>query len=71
MKLGQIVIVKNVAPSNGSTTQPAIVTRAWSNDMVNVTVMPDCGAPYFESSLQREGVAPEGGKCFTDVNDSV
>ena len=71
MKLGQIVIVKNVASSNDSTTQPAIVTCAWDENMVNVMILPDCGVPYCHTSMRREGVASPGEPCFTDVNDSV
>jgi len=41
VKLGDVVIVKNGPNFNGSTEHPAIVTRVWAEDMVNLALIPD------------------------------
>jgi hypothetical protein len=49
---GRIVLVRGIqANSNGSDVAPAIITRAWSNDLVNVLVFPDCAAPVPATSV--------------------
>lgn len=60
--IGRIVLVKTTQTFNGSDIHPAIVNRVWStNDpaeakgsfaCVNVTVLPDGGAPFSLGSVQ-------------------
>lgn len=45
--------------SNGSEEQPAIITRAWSEQdtkdgpvLVNATVLPDCSEPVVQGSIK-------------------
>lgn len=48
-QVGDIVIFymdANEAPSNGTREHPAVISRVWSEQMVNLTVFPDLGAPY-------------------------
>lgn len=47
--LGRIVIYRGLE-SNGSNEHPAIVNRVWSEDCVNLTVLPDCGEPTVKTS---------------------
>lgn len=51
--IGRIVHVLGIpAESNGSTVAPAVVTRVWSNDLLNVTVFPDAAAPVPATSVR-------------------
>lgn len=43
--IGRIVHVHG-RNHNGSTVHPAIVTRVWSDDVINVLLCPDACAPY-------------------------
>lgn len=59
--IGRIVTVRTSEPYNGSSEHPAIVTRVWSSNdpaeargahaCINVTVLPDCGEPFWMSSI--------------------
>ena len=50
--VGRIVhLIGGVAKSNGTDVAPAIITRAWNDGLVNLTVFPDCGAPATASSV--------------------
>lgn len=56
--IGRVVIVMG-HHSNGSSEHPAIITRAWSDAepseatvLVNVTILPDCGEPKPQGSIQ-------------------
>ena len=56
-QIGSTVIVRGIQ-SNGATEHPAIITRAWSTQdtdrgavAVNLTVLPDCGAPLLRTSV--------------------
>ncbi len=40
------------ARGNGAAECPAIVTRVWSDDMVNVTALPDCKSPQPVTSVK-------------------
>jgi hypothetical protein len=57
--VGQIVHVFTCNPSYqfngvGIGPYPAIVTRAWSEKCINVTVFPDCALPYVLTSVVRQ-----------------
>jgi hypothetical protein len=39
------------ARGNGAQECPAVITRVWSDDMVNVTAFVDCGSPQAVTSV--------------------
>ena len=49
--VGRVVLVTGVS-SNGVDVQPAIITRVWNPDCVNVMVLPDSGSPHPRTSIQ-------------------
>mgnify|MGYP007007269948 CR=1 FL=1 len=49
--IGRIVIVKGFS-SNNSDEQPAVVTRVFAPDYVNLMVMPDAGSPVARTSVR-------------------
>lgn len=51
--LGEIVLVGTSERYNGSNEHPAIVTRVWNENCVNVTVLPDCAPPFMMTSATR------------------
>lgn len=53
--VGDIVLFKGFQ-SNGVDVQPAIVTRVWSETMVNLTVLPDVGMPICFGSVHYDGI---------------
>jgi hypothetical protein len=52
IKIGDVVLVREVK-SGYITNEPAIVTRVWGEDCINVQVLPDCATPYTKTSVQR------------------
>lgn len=60
-----LIVVGPVATSNGADHAPAIITRVWSPDMVNVMVFPDAITPrpatsvtvYADEAAAREAIA--------------
>jgi len=58
--IGRIVIVRTIQDFNGSHFHPGIITRAWSDTMVNVKVLPDCGAPFDSTSVTLYATQAEG-----------
>ncbi len=58
--IGRIVIVRTPSEFNGSHFHPGIITHAWTDTMVNVKVLPDCGAPYDETSIYLHATPEEG-----------
>lgn len=51
--VGRIVhLIGPHANSNGTDVAPAIITRVWSDDMINATVFPDCGVPHSVTSVK-------------------
>lgn len=63
--VGRIVHVTGPrAESNGATVAPAIITRVWSDGMVNVTAFPDSSAPITLTSVNlyadEEAAGPAG-----------
>lgn len=51
--IGRIVyVIGPDAASNGASVAPAIITRVWSEDLVNVTIFPDGGAPLSRTSVK-------------------
>lgn len=51
--LGRVVLYHGVI-SNGAAEHPAIVTRVWSDTCVNLTVLPDFGAPELRTSVNQD-----------------
>jgi hypothetical protein len=59
--VGRIVIVRTPTMHNGSNEHPAIINRVWGSEdpasahgvhvCINVTVFPDCGEPFFMTSV--------------------
>lgn len=49
--IGRVVLVRG-HNSNGSDVHPAIVTRAWSDRCVNLTIFGDFAAPTFAGSVE-------------------
>jgi hypothetical protein len=60
--MGRIVIVRTPTSFNGSNEHPAIITHAWRDDYANVKVLPDCGAPYDDTSITIYQTKEEGEK---------
>jgi hypothetical protein len=51
--IGRIVhLIGPYANSNGTDVAPAIITRVWSDTMINVTAFPDCGGTTSASSVK-------------------
>lgn len=51
--IGRIVhLIGPHAESNGAKVASAIITRAWSDTLVNVTVFPDCGVVHNATSIK-------------------
>lgn len=51
--IGRIVhLIGPHANSNGAGVAPAIITRVWSDEMVNVTAFPDCGGAQPATSVR-------------------
>jgi len=51
--IGRIVhLIGPYAVSNGADVAPAIITRVWSPEMVNVTAFPDCGGAQPATSVK-------------------
>jgi hypothetical protein len=47
--IGRIVIHRGIL-SNGTLLHPAIITRVWTDETVNLTVFPDFGPPSLQPS---------------------
>lgn len=56
-KVGAIVIFHQPegedSMGNGARKHPAIITRVWGPDCVNVKVLPDCGSVVDRTSVPR------------------
>jgi hypothetical protein len=51
--IGRIVhVIGPDAESNGARVAAAVITRVWSEDLVNVTIFPDGGAPISRTSIK-------------------
>lgn len=46
-----VLVIGKVAHHNGADVAPAVITRVWSADMVNVTLFPDGYAPRHATSV--------------------
>lgn len=70
MKIGDSVVVVNAQESNGSTAHPAIINRIWGDNMINVTMFPDCGTAQCVTSIPRQGSDfDNGGVAFVELKD--
>lgn len=58
--IGRIVIFTSAERHNGETKHPAIITRVWTRDCVNLTVFPDAELPFPRTSVVYDE-APEKG----------
>ncbi len=50
--IGRIVLFRSLS-SNGASEHPALITRAWSDTCVNLTVFPDVGEPVLKTSVNQ------------------
>lgn len=51
--IGRIVhVIGPDAESNGAKVAPAVITRVWSEDLVNVTIFADGAAPVTRTSVK-------------------
>lgn len=60
--VGRVVIFmqsERELPTNGTREHPAIITRVWTDDCINLKVFFDAGETANVTSVQRRGVAPE------------
>jgi len=61
--LGRIVLFR-AHHANGKSEHPAIITRVWSNECVNLTVFPDTQLPIsYTSVLQNESLTEGWQSC--------
>ena len=60
IEVGSVVLfrVPKDKMTNGAEIAPAIVTRAWTEKMVNLTVFPDYGEPYVQGSVSESETEP-------------
>lgn len=66
LKLGDAIVVQCISSHNEHFEQPAIVNRVWGfgdtidgPQMVNCTVLPDCGLPFNLTSVPVHDNKPE------------
>jgi hypothetical protein len=58
--VGRIVLVFcDPRYNNGAEEAPAVVTRVWSDTMINVHVLPDSGALYVKTSVTLHATRDE------------
>lgn len=67
--IGRIVIYRqsgNERPVNGTTDHPAVITRVWSESVVNLHVMYDAAPPTPVTSVPQlgSGLAQPGERCW-------
>lgn len=64
VRVGDVVLVRTPSEFNGSNVHPGVVTHVWSQGAsaayANVKVLPDCGAPYDETSVNVHETQMEG-----------
>lgn len=54
------VLSYSKAANNGAVFVPAIITQAWGNDLVNMTIFPAGENPVFGWSIHHKSEALEG-----------
>jgi len=61
--IGRIVLFRS-EQSNGISEHPAVINRVWSDECVNLTVFPDCGAPISKTSVVQNENMTDGNQAF-------
>lgn len=51
--------------STSADAHPAIITRVWEDDMVNLMVFPDAGTPIAVTSVHHGDPAATTGNCWS------
>ena len=63
VKAGDVVMHRTQVPDrqhNGTKDHPAFVTRVWSQECLNLKIIPDCGPVRDETSVSRIDPTEEG-----------
>lgn len=66
LKVGDTVLYHGGAHEkfNGGLSTPAIVTRVWEENYVNLHIFKDAGGSESRTSVRRKGTEPDGAPSF-------